>query len=166
MHTFFISWKIEDYMAATFRDCLKEEWEVQIFFRSTGWSVATAREIIHLLNQNKNRVTLIWSHELSSAAWMIFFYSECKRDLLPDLIGMCHLPKITAWTPFNRFLDSATSFELKCMKKEAKRLRKLMKIVWCSKSDINAVYNGMDVSFNYKEMRKMLKAHVKYLESK
>lgn len=164
MKTFFISGKIEDDMAATFRDCIANEWNIQIFFRSTGGSVAAAREIIYMINQNKERITLIWSHELSSAAWMIFFYSECKRDLLPNLIGMIHLPKITAWTPYNKVLDPVTAFELKCMKKEAKELLKLMKKVWCSKSDINAVNNWMDVSFSFSEMKKMLRKHEKALQ--
>lgn len=48
---------------------------------------------------------------------------------MPNLIGMIHLPKITAWTPYNKVLDPVTAFELKCMKKEAKELLKLMKKV-------------------------------------
>ncbi len=44
-----------------------------------------------------------------------------------NVIGMIHLPKVTAWTPYNRVLDPVTAFELKCMRFEAKRILKLMK---------------------------------------
>ncbi len=91
MKTFFIDGTVNKDMSALFRDCLEYPGDIQIFFESSGGSIRQASEIIHMLNQNADRVTLIANHEISSSAWMIFFYSKCKRDVIEGTLGMIHL---------------------------------------------------------------------------
>lgn len=63
---------------------------IEIFFWSNGGYVITAKCMIYLLNQHKERVTLIGHTELCSSAFDVFYGFKGKRKLVTGTMGMYH----------------------------------------------------------------------------
>jgi len=60
------------------------------YFSTEGGDIASAREIIDIINTNKDIIELIASDVIASSGFFIFFKSMCKRRILPYTIGVHH----------------------------------------------------------------------------
>lgn len=62
---------------------------VTIFLQSDGGECEVARMLLHVLNQQPDRFTLI-AGSISSSAFYLFYHARCKRMMLRHCIGMFH----------------------------------------------------------------------------
>ncbi len=60
------------------------------YFSTEGGDIASAREIIDIINTNKDVIELVASDVIASSGFFIFFKSTCKRRILPYTIGVHH----------------------------------------------------------------------------
>jgi len=68
-----------------------ESSEYIVYFSSAGGSCDTANAIVHLINKNAEKTTIICYWQILSAGFKIFYESKCKREITENSIGMWHL---------------------------------------------------------------------------
>ena len=72
---------------------------ITIVFSSSGGHPALGRVATFILNNNKNRITLIAVNEISSAAFDIFYTFKGLKHLTKGCLGMYHFSSINV--PFS-----------------------------------------------------------------
>lgn len=136
---------------------INEESEITFYLNSQWWRAQYARCIVDAINKNKDRITLIATHEISSAAFRIFFLSKCKREILDDTEWLAHMGRIDVRMDWNKETSSIDNWRVKEMRKEEDVQEKLLKSLWVSKRNRKLFLKWYDIYFNTKSLRKMLK---------
>lgn len=77
-------------LIASFNEAAKLKTNVHIYLNSEGGDVESMECILHLINNSKRTTILTAYGKIYSASFFIFFRAECKRNLLPGTMGMCH----------------------------------------------------------------------------
>lgn len=96
MKALYINGDIDDTVVNTFFNDFNKvppKEKIVIYISSIGGFDHQSITIIDLINNNKNRIELVASGFIYSAAFNIFFFSKCKRRLLPETVGMAHFAK-------------------------------------------------------------------------
>lgn len=138
-------------------NAINEEWEITFYLNSEWWRAQYARCIVDAINKNKNRITLIATHQISSAAFRIFFQSKCKREILDDTEWLAHMGRLTVSMDWNKEINSTDKWRIEEIRKEEDKQEKLLKSLWVSKRNRKLFLKWYDIYFNTKKLRKMLK---------
>lgn len=67
--------------------------ELTIYINSVGGFLTCSSVLTHFCNQYLDKITLVASGSIYSAAFMWFFNAKCKRVLTEYAHGMYHLPR-------------------------------------------------------------------------
>ena len=68
----------------------KEVTQVKIYFRSAGGTVSAGLCLIDMLKENKERVEVVCSYEISSMAAPVVMLCECKITIIPECTFLIH----------------------------------------------------------------------------
>lgn len=147
---------VDENMRDIVTNTLNEEWEVTFYLNSNGGRIQFARQIVDIINKDEDRVTLIATHEISSAAFRIFFFSKCKREILDDTEWLAHMGQIDLRMNWNWHISSTENWRVKEMKKEEKVQERLLKSLGVSKRNRKLFLKWYDIYFTTKQLRKML----------
>lgn len=93
MNAIYISGEIDEPLVKYFFEefnRIRKDVPIYIYLNSDGGDVNAALAIIDLINENYKRITLIASGHIYSAAFHIFFYTQCKKRIVDETIGMIH----------------------------------------------------------------------------
>lgn len=142
---------------------LNQEWEVTFYLNSEGWRYQFAYQILDIINKNKDRVTLIAVLQIASAAFRIFFESECKRQILWETEWLAHMARMDVKMDANKYIWWTDKWRVKEMKKQEKKEEKKLKILWMSKKNRKLFLKGNDIYMNTKKLKKFLRNHEKSL---
>ena len=164
MKIYTINQDVNDDMLAIVTNAIQEEWNITFYLKSTWWSWYVAQQIIDMINQNSDRVTLIANDYIASAAFRIFFYCTCKRKVLPHTMWMWHMARIDTSISGKKRIQSVPKIQLDFMWKEAKEDIKFMKSIWMKEKLCKKFLNEFDVYFWEKELKKLLSWHEKLLK--
>lgn len=110
-------------------------------------------------------MTLIAVLQIASAAFRIFFESECKREILWETEWLAHMARMSVRIDANKDIWSTDEWRVQEMKKQERKEERKLKILWMSKKNRKLFLKGYDIYINTKKLRKMLKMHKKYLNS-
>lgn len=157
MQNVLLSWEVNEEMCNIVSSSLEKEWEIKFYIDSTGWSSASCETIIHMINSQKDRITLIAKNYIASSAFNIFFYSKCKREVLPKCIWMTHMARIDTSMSAKKRIQTVSKFQLWLMKKETRKQIKFLKEIWVKKKECKLFMNEYDVYFSEKRLKKFLK---------
>lgn len=131
---------------------------ITIYLCSPGGSVSSEQLLIHLINTNAERITLIGYGGLQSAAFTIFFKAECPTALLPYTIGMAHqayglfqinekgLPK-----------DNEDKFYINSLKAHHKEEMAFYKSIGLTAEELKCISEGNNLYLPYKRMYQIWK---------
>ena len=128
-----------------------------IYINSEGGDIAHADVIIDLINQYSELITLTAVGQISSAAFNIFFFTNCKKQVLPQTIGMCH----SSWTSvyFNETGKPITEFD-KLVVQEMKRAQSVnldkLKDLGLTPTELKKVKAGKDCYFTDIRLKELL----------
>ena len=136
---------------------LSEEWDVTFYLNSWGGKSQFAHFIIDQINKNKDRVTLIATLQVASAAFRIFFYSKCKREVLDDTEWLAHMWQMSVKMNGEKDISSVDKWRIEEMMKEEIEQEKYLKVLWVSKKNRKLFLKWYDIYFGTKQLRKMLK---------
>lgn len=91
MKYFFLDSRIDEVLLNKFfvfaNDNMDYDWTITIW--STGGMTGMAKTILYIINSRKERVTLI-CNEAYSAAFEIFYFSDCKKVITKECKGCVH----------------------------------------------------------------------------
>lgn len=161
-----LEWPVDENMRNIVTDALNQEWEVTFYLNSEGWRSKFAYQIIDIINKNKDRVTLIAILQIASAAFRIFFESECKREILWETEWLAHMARMSVRIDANKDIGSTDKWRVEEMKKQEKKEEKKLKILWMSKKNRKLFLQGYDIYINTKKLRKFLKNHEESIANK
>lgn len=158
MKTFInISGEVDDEMLDKFINIQKDSaWkEIVILFSSIGWFSHIWQHIVEVINNIENCTIRAWD-EISSAGFSIFFDAKCKKEVSETCVGMTHVPSFSTNTSpyYTRWLS--IQVKNKNIERSVKKDIKILTRLWVSKQKIKWYYQGYDVSFSSKELKKMV----------
>lgn len=145
---------------------LKDDENLIIYLDSDGGDVDYAEAIIHLINQNCERMILVAHGDISSAAFDIFFRTVCERKVLPGTNGMAHHARVGVnIVGDNKALDEWTQQNVCWSKKDAeKRVTYYTKLGFTDK-EIKLFKKRRDVCFNDERLNDLLSNHIKLINA-
>lgn len=156
MRVFHLEGEVNEAMRDIVTNALNEEWDVTFYLNSEWWRAQFAHQIVDIINKNKDRVTLIATLQIASAAFRIFFQSECKRSILDDTEWLAHMARMSVKMDWNKDVWSTDRWRIKEMWKEETKHVKELKKLWVSKKNRKLFLKWYDIYFNTKKLRKML----------
>lgn len=133
--------------------------KVTIYLQSCGGEVRCTWLILDLIKSRKNNVKLVATHEISSAAFALFFLAECEREILPDTDGLWHSGS-TSISLDHRKKGVYTIDEhvLKVMpKREKVNTLNICKLVGMDDKTIKKIMMGKDVWFDTEQLNQFLR---------
>lgn len=130
---------------------------LRAYLNTTGGDANIMEALLHVIDDNKDRIELIGSGFLFSAGFNIFFRATCKRRLVLDTVGMAHF----IWTSAEidqtgRAKSNFDKFQLKEMKKGKKAYIEFFKEMGLNNTEINDIKKGNEHYFTQERMRELL----------
>lgn len=126
---------------------LKEGQTLTIYLHSGGGSVEAMESIIDLITTNKDKTTLIAYGEICSAAFDIFFRSNCERDILRGTTGMAHYTGINVNIISKTKVNKSDKGYVEWNKIEMAYCLKFYEKLGFNKSELKSIKEGKDVFF-------------------
>jgi ATP-dependent protease ClpP protease subunit len=157
MKIIYLDTDVNEEMKDKVLEALNEDWEIMFYLNSWGGKAQFANFIIDQINKNKDRVTLIATLQIASAAFRIFFLSKCKREILDDTEWLAHMGQQNIKMNGKEEISNVDKWRIKEMMKEEFVQEKLLKNLWVSKRNRKLFMQWYDIYFNTKQLRKMLK---------
>ena len=112
--------------------------------------------IKHLLENHEGNVHLIGCGQLYSAGLMTMMITNVSKDILPDSVGMWHVPYVEGRIlthPFSIAQDAETMFYKKSLEPITNYMENLLKP---TKSEKNILDKGRELYIDVDRLRKML----------
>lgn len=131
-----------------------------IYVSTVGGSLENTDAIIHLIENNKDKITKVVGHyNLSSGGFKLFYSITVPRELTPGTIGMWHQGSTAIEVQFNNKPTYFTGINrVKSNKKfRMKEGTGLLKKLGANKKELKIYKRGDDVCFSYKRMKEFLK---------
>lgn len=132
--------------------------KIVIYFSSSGGSLAHADLLLSYLNSLHNNIILLAFHQISSAAFKVFFEFQGQKDIMDNTYSIIHKGSKNILA---RDLDNADSFDFfmtnKMMPVMNRQVNRLYKKVGLSKTELKKIDNGKDLMLHTDRLRKILR---------
>lgn len=151
----------DDSVQKLFEYADKMEDDLTIYLDSDGGSLGPMATFIRFVNNNREKITLIASGSLWSAAFLAFFKCRCSRIICDEARGMFHLPYQSIC--INSKGDGASicdQMDFSRIKSREEYTQKFMKDIGLSEEQIRRVNKGEDIEFNNTELQEILDRQV------
>lgn len=130
---------------------------IKIYLSSNGGIISIGTILLDIINNNKENITLVAGGEIMSAAFDLFFFSECKKELLKDTTGMAHY----GWTIMSvnengKPTEDFEKFLLKEMKDNKASNIDKYKELGLTIAELNKIKIGKNCYFNYTRLKELL----------
>lgn len=132
--------------------------EITVYINSEGGETGHADMFVNMLSAEGHRITLIACGQICSAAFNIFYNTECsKKSIHEDTIGMIHLAYINVNLNEAGKLTTEEDRELLRVHKASREntLQKL-KSLGLTPTELNKVKKGKDVYFTTERLKQLL----------
>lgn len=123
---------------------------------SSGGDVGSSDWILYIMNQHKDKTTLIADSFIYSCAFDLFFRFKGHKKLVKGTIGMIHKRYIKTYIDSDSILDRLEELRVKELKRLNKKDVKLFNKLKFNEKQLKKYNKGRDVSFSYKKMKKLL----------
>jgi len=132
--------------------------KIIIYFSSSGGSLTHADLLLSYLNSLQDNVILFAFHQISSAAFKVFFEFKGQKDIMDNTYSVIHKGSKNILA---RDLDNTDSFDFfmtnKMMPAMNKQVIKLYKSIGLSKRELIKIENGKDLMLHTERLRKILR---------
>jgi len=132
--------------------------KIVIYFSSSGGSLTHADLLLSYLNSLQNNIILLAFHQISSAAFKVFFEFQGQKDIMDNTFSVIHKGSKNI---IARDLDNTDSFDFfmtnRMMPVMNKQVIKLYKSIGLSKTELKKVENGKDLMLHTERLRKILR---------
>lgn len=136
---------------------LKDNEKLIIYFSSLGGYADSCEAIVDFINNNKERIEIIFFGENFSCGMLIFLNIKCKKTVLSYTTGMMHLcsqsTTITGVTHTNDYNKFNTPYLEKFNKEMGEKYKKVM-----TKKEIRDMLSGVEIYFDTDRMKKLCSA--------
>lgn len=160
MKVLYINGDIDDVIVNSFfaefnKISIKEK--ITIYISSNGGYDHQSLAIIDLINNNANRIELVASGFIYSAAFNIFFFTKCKHRLLPETVGMAHYPKATfEINESGKATDEGGRFMIKEFKRTKAITMNNLKQIGLTTKELAEVRNSKECYLTYNRLIELL----------
>lgn len=157
-----ISGEVNDSMVNRLIDSfnqLKDDSLTIYFTCGEGGYTDYGEAVIHFINSNANKIRMIFYGENYSCGMIIFLRVKCEKSVLPDTVGMFHLPYLNVSVSMGGIAREAQDkFHVRESVKAAKPIIDLLKKTGLKKKEITKIEQGKDVYFSYNRMSELVNA--------
>lgn len=145
-----------DKLMAAYNEC-PDKMEIYLNCENGG-DPDIAEAIIHIVNKNKEKTTIIGYGRLFSAAFDLFYKTTCNRLLLPGSIGMVHLSRveISSLSVANETDKSEANIYKKWFNEDKKSRLKFYEELGLGKTYISKIKKGQDVYLQYDKLLELM----------
>jgi ATP-dependent protease ClpP protease subunit len=130
--------------------------KIVIYFSSSGGSFTHASLMVNYINLIQDNIILLAFHQISSAAFKVFFEFQGQKDIMDNTFSVIHKGSKNI---IARDLDNTDSFDFfmtnKMMPVMNKQVVRLYKNIGLSKTELRKIENGKDVYLNTDQLRKI-----------
>lgn len=134
---------------------LKEKEWLVIYLNSSGGDPDASQAITTLINKNATLTEIIAYGRICSAAFDIFFKSECERYILHNTVGMAHVTGVLI-SVTDGPIDDSDKVYIKYAKEDKDMWMNFYKELGFKSSELSKIKDGKDVWFDYKRLRQFL----------
>lgn len=131
---------------------------VEVCLRSEGGECHLSSWVLNVLNNNKDRVTLVGVEWMKSAAFSLFVKYEGRKMLSYGTMGMYHYGALEISIAYNSFPNYKS--EGKCQVEYLELMRK-NNLEWCkgfmNEKELREYEEGKDVYFGFERMIEICK---------
>ncbi|MEA2096585.1 MAG: ATP-dependent Clp protease proteolytic subunit [Candidatus Cloacimonadota bacterium] len=135
-----------------------DESKILIYFSSNGGSFTHADLMLNYINSMKDNIILLAFHQISSAAFKVFFEFRGQKDIMDNTFSVIHKGSKNILA---RDLDNTDSFDFfmtnKMMPVMNKQVIKLYKSIGLSKTELKKIDNGKDLMLHTERLCKILR---------
>ena len=135
---------------------LSSEEKLAIILDSTGGDLHIAEEMEYIISSHSDKITLIASSNLYSAAFLLFFRCKCKRIVLPEALGLLHQPsRLVNHLENGRIMN----FELVPYEESKKSYKKMLDFLirlGLNKKELDKFKKGEDVYLSSQRLMELL----------
>lgn len=134
-----------------------------IYLFSEGGCMASEEAMVHIMNNNIDRIELVGYGDLMSAGFGIFFRYDGYKILLPGTLGMFHQTRMEMDTisEFNNPDQMRYKADKEWMKLQREHTINFCNSLKMTSKEISDIKKGKDVYFQYHRMQEFLKAQEK-----
>lgn len=131
---------------------------IHVMLSNEGGECAYAEAISHLIDMNRDRITLIGFDVLASAAFGIFFEAKCNKMLLPSTLGMFHRSHVsTTFDSSGKPIHECDGFVIQRMKEiDHPKVEALIVSLGATQKELRSYRKGESVWLSTKRMAEML----------
>lgn len=129
---------------------------ITIYLNTCGGFISVSNILIDIINYNADRIHLIASGEIYSAGFDVFFFSKCKRSILPYCTGMTHY--MSAYVKFGESgsQNSEDRLIISEMKKNKNSTFIQLEEIGLTKKELSLVRRGKDCYFSHDRLVELL----------
>jgi ATP-dependent protease ClpP protease subunit len=131
--------------------------KILIYFSSQGGSLAHADLLLNYFNALSDNIILRAFHQISSAAFKVFFEFEGQKDIMDNTFAIIHKGSKSL---IARDLDNKESFDFFMTNKVIPNMNcqtmNLFNKVGLTKKELDMVKHGKDIFLDTKRLRKMI----------
>lgn len=138
-------------------DLLKVKEVMIIYLNSDGGDAEVMEALIHVINNNADRLSLIGYGKLYSAAFDVFFQARCQRDVLRGTVGMCHHMRIGMEISKSNEYHGEDKANKDLIMLQRLHAQKMMKDMGMKNTEILRINKGEDVYFQTPRLLQFLK---------
>lgn len=143
--------------AVEFFNSLETADEVTIFIDSEGGDAPVLFSMLKMINAVGHRIRLVVTGQICSAAFLLFYLAQCKREIMPMAFGMHHLPAQKIEIMSNgRGAGKEMEWLIDERKKDMPFIMRFNESIGMSEEDQKKVYDGQDVYFSQAELLNFL----------
>lgn len=130
---------------------------IEILLNSNGGEPAHGNIILYMINERKERVTLIAYGQIYSAAFELYILAQCDKKILPYTTAMYHraTQEITI-TSGNKPQTTAEKASLQALIANEAVTKKVCGLTKMSEQEKADIFNDKDVYFSYERLLEIL----------
>lgn len=128
-----------------------------IYLNSNGGFTSYIPAFVKFFNENSSKLKLVAFEQISSAAFDIFFKSECDKEILEGTFACLHFSSVyltinaagQATTPYDAFM-------LKTIKKKKDNTISFFKKIGMNENEISHIKNNIDLFVSFDRLKQIL----------
>jgi len=132
--------------------------DLVIYMCTPGGSNWATAAIIDMINEHKDHTILKAYGEVTSNGIKVLFSAKCRKEILPESIGMYHLTSNTGIPTFEGNTQHNNEYGVFMMEQTNNfgYLEEVNKLVKFTKDELKRIKLNYDVWFNYDRLQEML----------
>lgn len=156
LNNYLVSGTIEEgFVEKIFEILRNDPGQISISIRSNGGSKMCNRIVLNALNENKDRVKLVAFGGVYSAAFVLFYFFEGKKAMVPGTTGMYHQSSVNLALSSRGQIDGQEDRLVQDENRRQYNIERGFASSFMTKSELKTFCSNRDVYFSFERMKEI-----------